>query len=483
MFQEFPGNEPETWNVKLETMIASIQHYIDTHSLLPAAGGVLVGVSGGVDSMVLLHVLHALGYNVQVAHVNYRMRGAASDSDQLLVETYCGDRQIPCFVHQVDNAFLEAAKAGSFQQAARDERYAFFQRTATSQRLSRVAVAHHLDDQVETGLMYLMRGSGIEGLAGMSPSRHLDQLGLMHLVRPMLDVTRVEVREFAESAGVPWREDASNAHRTYLRNKIRHELVAPIREIFGEGSVQNVARSAGMLRGYVAASFQPELYARFESVVMPKQGLFIERMQRAPKIWQHRLILEALHRWTPTIKVTSRHAEAICKLMDAQVGRRVVFDDVVVWREREVLRFLNTAAAPSSENECTDYLVSPGNVVALGEGTLDCRIKYLPDIEGFKCGPQLILADASKLQFPLTLRRWRAGDSFIPFGMQGHKKISDFLTDIKLPSHERDTVMVLASAGKIVWVVGHRASAGFEVGPDTVEIFEGEFRTSQTPLR
>lgn len=455
---------------KADAMIATIQQYIESHNLLPAAGDVLVGVSGGVDSMVLLHTLHALGYAVQCAHVNYHTRGDASDADQELVEAFCRAREIACHVHAVDDDFQERATGYSFQQVAREERYAFFKRLATQQRINRVAVAHHQNDQVETVLMNLMRGSGIEGLAGMAPMRALDALGLVQLIRPMLALPRDQIRRHAEQAGIPWREDATNARRTYLRNKIRHQLVERIRADFGEGAVQNIARSATYLQGYVEASFQPELYARFESVALPHRGLHLERLQRAPLVWQQRLILEALQRWAPGTGATGRHAAAIQQLLAAQVGRRVLLGDVEVWREREALRFISAADAPASHSAGTRYLIAPGDTVRLPGGSLHCRVVAAADIPSLRCGGHTFMADADRVPCPLTLRPWEDGDNFVPFGMQGHKKVSDFLTDIKIPSHERSQVHVLEQGGVILWIAGHRAAAGFEVTDTTANV-------------
>ena len=240
-------------------MLNKVRHYIKTHQLLSDDAPVVVGVSGGVDSMVLLHILQRLSYQVICAHVNYGMRDAASDADEALVEMSCREAQIPYFLHRVSDVFLTDASNESFQARARNERYNFFLKLAEAQGVKTVAVAHHQDDQAETVLMHLLRGSGIEGLAGMQASRALEKSTNIKLIRPLLSVSRSQVQSFARANGIAWREDASNSDGKYQRNKVRHGVVEAIRKDFGAGAVKNIARSARYLRGYVDASIQPAL--------------------------------------------------------------------------------------------------------------------------------------------------------------------------------------------------------------------------------
>lgn len=428
----------------------------------------LVGVSGGVDSMVLLHCLDALGFAVTAAHVNYGMRADESEEDQRLVEDWCRQRQIPLAIHRVSDTFLDEAKEASFQAAAREERYLFFQKEALERGINNVAVAHHLDDQVETVLMRLMRGSGVEGLAGMAPSRKLSEGHVIKLIRPLLAVSRAQILDFAKAADILWREDGSNDSRQYTRNTLRLDVLPVLRNAFGNGAIENIAQSATLLRGYLESTFQPALEERFDSVASGEGVLDLPALKEQPLVWQTRLILEAIYRWSPDSSATLYHAEAICQLIDAQVGRRVVLKSTEIWREREVLRFVERKANATSEE--VTYLLMPGEQTSFEGGEVNLtEIKTL-NAEDLICNENEMFADADLLHFPLQLRRWKAGDRFVPFGMSGQKKISDFLTDQKIPSHSRDDVWVLLSGEEVIWVVGMRASDKIKVTPKTSKV-------------
>ncbi|MFK7845874.1 MAG: tRNA lysidine(34) synthetase TilS [Rhodothermales bacterium] len=448
-------------------MLNQVRHYIDARQLLFADAPVIVGVSGGVDSMVLLHILQSLSYSVICAHVNYRMRDAASDGDEAFVNAYCREAKIPCFVHRVTDAFLTEDTNGSFQVRAREARYAFFQELAEEQNVKTVAVAHHLDDQAETVLMHLMRGSGIEGLSGMPADRVLDHSSDIKLIRPLLSLPRSEIQDYAIANHIDWRKDASNSDTKYHRNKIRHGLLDTIRKDFGAGAVQNIARSAGYLRGYVDSSIQPALEHKFASIALDKEGLDIARLGEEHPVWQERIILEACRQWYPESPVTRHHARAIRQLLTAQVGRRLIVDALTVWRDRKQLKF---ASSPEEVNESAEYLLVENQSVAFSDATLHVQVRSYTKGELLEKGPAILCADASKVQFPLRLRRWQPGDAFVPFGMSGTKKVSDYLTDIKIGPDKRNDIWVLLSGNEVIWIVGYRAGDAIKVTPKTTQM-------------
>ncbi len=449
-------------------MLSNLRQTIQTNSLLPAAAPVLVGVSGGVDSMVLLHTLHALGYQVQVAHVNYRMRDDASDADEALVVSYCDKLGVPCQVHRVSDTFLRQAKTTSFQAAARTERYTFFEEAAQAAGIKHVAVAHHQDDQAETVLLNLMRGSGAEGLAGMPYSRPLAASSDIVLVRPLLGLSREHILAYATTHEVPWREDMSNASTQYARNKVRHTLMPAIREAFGDGAVKNLATSANLLQGAVAHAIKPLLEEKLREILLPNHAINADLLAQEPVFWQTRLVLEACKRWFDDVALGRQHAEAICDLLALQVGRKVVFGSLVVWREREQLVF--TRIADAGPVEADAYFLDAPATLAYPGGKMSTEILDKAQVADFSAGADTFYADANTLSFPLQLRRWEAGDRIVPFGMNGQKKVSDLLTDLKVPSYERKNVWVLLSDDEIIWVVGHRASELVRVGEATTRV-------------
>lgn len=436
--------------------------------MLTDASRVLVGVSGGIDSIVLLHVLQVLGYTVEVAHVNYRLRGAASDADEALVRAVCETNAIPFHLTRADTKAHAEAFQQSLQEAARDIRYAYFLRLAEAADISQVAVAHHLDDQVETVLLHLVRGAGPEGLAGIPASRLLHPHRAVRLVRPLLDCWREEIKAYARAERLPWREDASNADPFYRRNAMRSEVIPVLEKHFGSSVRKNIARSAHLLRGYVEDTIHPDLTRHFEQAAQthPMGGqLDLAYLQSLPGVWRGRMILEACKQWLPTAPRTKAFVEEVDALLEAQVGRRVVLDGGGIWRERTHLRWVRAEASVADAE--ASYLLEPGGLLTLPDGIL--WLDELEERPGMLKSetPTTVMMDAATVHPPLTVRRWRPGDRMQPFGMQGTKKVSDLLTDAKVPSHRRDSVWVVLSEGEIVWVVGVRMAESVRVQPET----------------
>ena len=451
-------------------MLDAVTTYMNRYIHLPDNARVLVGVSGGVDSMVLLYILHAMGLDLGVAHVNYGMRGEASDGDEALVVAFCERLGSPCHVHRVIGRD-EVHDGASFQERARGQRYTFFETIAQQHGYAYVAVGHHLDDQAETVLIKLLTGAGIEGISGMRPWRPLATGSDIMLIRPLLGQGRFAIQAYAEANQVPWREDGTNAGTAYRRNAVRHRVMPVLCEVFGDSVPRLLARTASMMQGYWDESLRPVLRARFEACcsLEYEQGLSIEALQRQPNVWQARIIMEAVYTWMPGTSVTINIVEAIQALLEAQPGRKAPFATGCVWRERDALVFLQDTDAPTS---FASVALQPGEVVSVPGGVLEARRLQETPSNIKSTVSNRIVADASRLQFPLTLRPWQAGDCLVPLGMQGHKRVSDLLTDAKVPSHKRANMLVLLSGEVIVWVVGVRMADSIRVEDGTTEYIE-----------
>ncbi len=447
-------------------LLRRIQHFIKQHDLITPGARVLVGVSGGVDSVVLMVVMKALGYGPVAAHVNYQLRGAASDGDAAFVEALCKKLDVPFHGAVIDGAALAREQGLSLQEAARDARYAFFARVAEAEDLRFVALAHHRDDQAETVLLHLLRGAGPEGLAGMPVKRPLAPGSAALLVRPFLGTPRREIEAFARSEGLAWREDESNTSLKYQRNVLRNAVLPMIEKHFGEAASANIARSGALVRAYVEEAFRQEVAAHFDRVAQPEaRRLNLDTLGALAPVWRRRLILEALDRWLPGAQRHAALAEEIDRLIEAQPGRRVVLKGGSIWREREGLVFM--PAEEPAEAAPGEAWVQPGDAVSLGSGSL--RIDVMDDRPARLDAeaPTSVFADADRLTFPLCVRRWQPGDRFQPLGMAGTKKVSDFLTDARVPAHRRAGMWVLVSGSEIVWIVGMRLAEGVRVQPGT----------------
>ncbi len=449
----------------------SVAQYIDRHDLLPEGARVLVGVSGGCDSMVCLATLRALGHDVHALHVNYGLR-AGADEDEKLVRDWCVEQSPEIPVRVVScNATARAEERGeSMQEAARRLRYDALADHATQIGAAAVATGHHRDDQAETLLLNLLRGSGPEGLAGMPSSRPLENAPDVPLVRPLLAISRAEIEAYADEADVPWRTDPTNRDSGYDRAIIRTKVIPLLSEHFSNVS-GTLSRAAALMREYVDHTFTPALEERLDRCYVDRErggALLLDPLREEPSVWRRRLILAALERTVPEAPQTAAFAEEIAGLLDAQVGRRVEGGGGTVWRERDGLRFVPAAAAP--EAGWSPIPVPWEEDVPLPRGTL--RIDPLDAIpDDLDTGtPTVEYVDADRLVDPLAVRTWKEGDRFQPLGLDGTKPVSDLLTDAGVPPHRRSDVYVLSTGEHIAWIVGHRLDHRVRVRSSTERV-------------
>jgi tRNA(Ile)-lysidine synthase len=459
--------------------LSRVDHYIDDHRLLDPGQRVIVGISGGVDSIVLTHVLRRLGYDVVGAHVNYGLRGDASDADEAFVRRWMShqDSPLPFEVAQRDPKARAGATGESLQEAARHQRYAFFAECAEAYDTDHVAVAHHRDDQAETLLLNLFRGSGMEGLGAMAPRRPIDSGRPIQVVRPLLSESRAAITAYAETNDLAWRTDASNASPQYDRNVLRHRILPVIEKHF-EGATDRMAATANHVRQYLNETFDPELRVRFNRCATDEGGrgetLGVEALHNEPSVWRRRILLHALRQWLPKAPHTAAFAHEIDALLDAQVGRRVEIRAGRVWRERGVLRFVPSCVT-AQQIEAQPVRVRMPTRLPHGVLHVD-PIKSIPAQLDGRAWTEFI--DAGAVEEPLSARTWQEGDRFQPLGMEHTKLVSDFLTDERVPPHQRAEQLVVCDASRIVWVVGHRIAHPVRVRPDTEHVLRLHFEPS-----
>ena len=448
-----------------------IDAFIRRHALLESGESVLVGLSGGVDSIVLASALTALGWPVRAVHVNYRLRGEASEADEAFVRAWCAERGLDLVARAFEGPWPSGA---SVQQAARDFRYAVFEETAAKFSCGKVAVGHHRDDQAETVLLNLFRGSGLEGLAGMPVRRKISPGSSVEAVRPLLGERRRDIAAYARDRGLAWREDASNAHAKYRRGALREHILPLVERHFGESVVENIARSGSLAREYVDEVLRDALDRAFDAA-LTGDGSVDEAAARAlPPVLRRRVFIEALRRSAPGFEADARAADRLEELWTLQPGRRLAFGDTVAWRERGRILF-----APA---ECRDTDVSADCRRLDGEGVLEIpggclRVERLPapPADLSEGAPDQAYLDARAVRFPLRVRPWAAGDRFAPLGMSQQKKVSDFLTDERVPPHRKSGIQVVESDGRIVWVVSMRISDAARIREDSSETLRLRF--------
>lgn len=434
----------------------NFERYVSDYELFTHEDRILLTVSGGVDSMVMLSLFTEAGYRVGVAHCNFQLRGAESEEDEVLVATEAARLGVPFYNRRFETAREMELTGESMEMAARRLRYAWFHDLCEQEGYTAIAVAHHADDSVETFFINLLRGTGLRGLTGIST-----QVG--RIVRPLLFATRKEILEYAVQHKIPYREDSSNRSTKYLRNKIRLGLVPRIREInpkFTSLMRRNISRLTD------AQQFITQAVERIREVAVERQdGVDVIRLDRIDPALPRNFVLYELLNSGYGFK--GDVIDQLCHALDeGSVGRRFYTRDHVAVVDRGTV-----LVSPIEADDACAVTVAEGALRAYcGNSVLFFEKRDIDLIEEFSVPANQALLDASKLKWPLTLRRWQEGDWFIPFGMTGKKKVSDYLIDRKLSLPQKQRQFVLLSGDDIAWVVGERIDERFRLDDKSEEV-------------
>ncbi len=438
------------------TLIEAFQRYIDENNLVTHDDRILLTVSGGVDSMVMLSLFVRCGYTVGVAHCNFQLRGAESDEDEVLVREEAARCGVPFYNQRFETAAEMERTGESMEMAARRLRYAWFDELSRAEGYTAVAIAHHADDSIETFFINLLRGTGLRGLTGIST-----QVG--KVVRPLLFASRREILEYAAANHIPYREDSSNRSTKYLRNKIRLGLIPRIREInpkFTSLMCRNLARLTD------AQLFINHGIERIrETAVTSSEGIDTIHLDRIDPAFPREFVIYELLNSAYGFK--GDVIDSLCHALEQNAtGRRFYARDRVATIDRG--RILVAPIAP--EDECLTTVEKGTPRSYCGNAVLYYEYCDIDTIKNFGVPEQIAQVDADRLQFPLTLRRWKEGDWFIPFGMTGRKKVSDFLIDAKVSLPEKQRQFVLLSGDDIVWLVGRRIDDRYRLTSETENV-------------
>ncbi len=436
-------------------MLDEVRRYIRREQLLKPAEPVWVAVSGGVDSMSLLHVLVELGHPCSVLHVDHGLRGEASDGDRLFVEAQCAARRIPFRAMHVRPAERADGTGLSTQMAARELRYQAFDEVLREQPMP-LALGHHADDAVETLLLHLLRGTGARGWSSI-PARS------GAFVRPLLAVDRAMIMAYAKEQAIPFREDASNQDPKYLRNRIRHELL-PLLEEMRPGAQQPMARSVEVL-GDLERAARAWTEHQLQRILPGTDGRLTLPFDLLEASATPRLLLLAATR------PLGFHPDIIDRIRDAVADRSVgaVFHapehSVTVERNALVIGPRNIAVAEAG-------LVRMNEDGAAGLFTWRFEEGAERDVP---VGMHEAVLDADRLVFPLRLRPWQPGDRMRPIGLGGSQLVSDLLTNAKVPAGERANRQVLESDGVIIWLAGLRIAEGAQANSTSHRVLRIRF--------
>jgi tRNA(Ile)-lysidine synthase len=412
----------------------------------------LVATSGGIDSMVLVYLFQNLNLNFALAHCNFQLRGTESDGDEIFVKNYAKQNHILCFTTKFDTEKYSETYKLSTQVAARNLRYDWFNEILAQEKFDYIITAHHADDVVETFLINLSRGTGLEGLTGI-PSQNGS------IIRPMLPFSRQEIENYAKNNNLQWREDSSNASDKYLRNKIRHQIVPVFKEIntsFLE-SFQNTLKHLSQDQSLVEDAVQM-VYKKVVSEDNNKVKIDISALL------QYKNHKAYLYKWLHKYGFSAWND--VYNLLESQSGKQIFSPNYILLKDRG---FLILSSVETFDFE--DIIVN--SVSEISKFPLKLTLCNLSNISNQN--KNIIFVDENKLQFPLIIRKWKEGDCFYPIGMQGKKKVSKFFKDEKFTLFQKQETWILESNNQIVWIIGYRADERFKIENTTQTQIKIEF--------
>lgn len=437
-------------------MIQKIRREIKQYGMLSNFDGVLVGVSGGADSVCLLLVLCALRQEYQlrlrVLHVHHMLRGREADEDAAFVKDLCERHQIPCDVEYVDVAQKAKQQQRSIEEVGRDSRYQLFEEYRSRYQLQKIAVAHHRDDNAETVLFQMFRGTGLTGLAGM---RRIRADGV---IRPLLSCSRSEIEQWLSTQEQSWRVDSSNLLREYARNKIRLDLLPAIENAFGLGAVQQLTNQCEIYRemddyfNWQAALFLKDYWNETQKSL--NQSKFLEQ----PKPIQRYIALQCLEKVCKKRRdLGHTHVDAFLELAQKQTGAKRDFPyGIEGYVQYGYLYFV-----PKRQAKVEEKNLSWG-----------IQIRTFQERKNFQENGCTKWFDYDRIRGVVVLRTRQAGDWMQLYEDGRKKKLKDIFIDLKIPRQERDSILLVAVGDEILWIVGYRVTQAYRVQEKTKCILE-----------
>ncbi|GAB4149642.1 MAG: tRNA lysidine(34) synthetase TilS [Bacteroidia bacterium] len=407
---------------------------------LQQGDAVLAAVSGGMDSVVLVHLLHSCRVPFVIAHVNFKLRGEESDEDEQFCAALAEQFNVPLYLHVCSSSEFDEGK--DIQEKARNIRYDFFKKTCREQGLKYIATAHHLNDDIETALFNFFRGSGSKGLTGI-PARN------ENIIRPLLTFSREEIQEYAETHHLKWREDSSNLKDDYSRNKIRHHIIPLLRKDFPQG-LKGI--QASMKRIDLEQELLQDARQQYLKEVSVQKGtdlyFSIEQLKKLGSLKALLLL------WLEPYGFTPGQIDTIAGLTDAPAGKAVLSPTHRIIKDRTHLILTPLHSIQSEQTE-----LIPGKII--NGILLEMRDNNHPDD---------VKLNTEQLVFPLYMRTWQKGDRMNPTGIKGSRKVSDILTDMKLPLHIKEQWPVVCDQSEIIWIPGYRIAEKCRIHPSTSHI-------------
>ena len=418
-------------------LVKKVKEFIEKEDLFSKQDKILVALSGGADSVALTRILITLGYHCEAAHCNFELRGEESDRDEDFVRNFCRSLNIKCHSIHFETRRYAAQQSISIEMAARELRYNWFSKICEESDCQVVAVAHHKDDSVETMLLNLIRGTGINGLLGIRPRNG-------NVVRPLLCASRQEVVEYLHRMNQTYVTDSTNLEDEYTRNKIRLNLL-PLMEEINPSVKDGLVKTASYLND-ISKVYQQAIKESIDRIfITPEKEISIEKLMNEPA--PQALLFEVLF----PLGFNSTQVEEVYGSLNGQPGKRFISSQWQVVKDRDLLLIEKVKTANDKPQ-------------IIFEEVLLTKEFVIPKDKNTAC------FDANKFKGVISIRKWEKGDYFIPFGMKGKKLVSDFMTDSKFSLLKKEQQWVLSCNDQIAWLIGERTDNRFRIDDSTQKV-------------
>lgn len=434
-------------------MIEQFLKYVQEEKLFHSSQRILLAISGGADSMLMLHLFRNAGYSFAVAHCNFHLRSEESDGDEQFVAEYCDQYNLEYFSRHFETKEYAGQEGISIEMAARDLRYEWFNNLLDQHKFDLLATAHHQDDVIETFLINLSRGSGIKGLSGIQPKSG-------RIIRPLLFTNREEIISYCHKFSISYRTDSSNLDTVYKRNLIRSQVLPLLEQVnpaFRRNAIKTIGNlnETGILFQQRMSEIRSSVFSEDELGVM----IHIERLLTHHPV--RTILFELIHEFG----FSAEQIDDIVDSLSRESGRKFFSENYRLIKDREYL-LISPVDRKSNQifyiNEgCTQVNQPLRFLIEKIERTRDFR---------FSTNPNVADLDFDQLVFPLMLRHWQEGEYFQPLGMTGLKKLSDFFIDEKYSIPEKENAWILAAGNQLVWLVGKRIDERYKISTGTKQI-------------
>lgn len=436
-------------------MLDKLLNFISVQKLFQPEDNVLLAVSGGLDSMVMVDLFHKAGFNYAIAHCNFHLRGAASDGDQEMVKEQARKLGVACFIKSFETEKYGKFHGISIQMAARDLRRSWFEELIQGENYQYISTAHHLNDSLETAIFNLTKGTGLAGLKGIQARNG-------HYIRPLMFTTRDMIHDYAKANGISWREDKSNNSVKYHRNLIRHEVIPRLKKINPRIeetfmlSSEKLAASEQILNTTINES-------SIELLENSNKGFKIAKVN----IQSHKNPAFILFRILEPFGFNFSQMKDLSVALSTQPGKIILSESHKITIDRNFI-FIDKK---EQENKKI-FLVDKNESSIHTSSSMITFNKVAPNQVNFTKDNNIAFFAFDKLKFPLKIRAWVHGDRFWPLGMNHKKKLSDFMIDEKIPLNLKKHVLVLTSEENIVWVIGYRIDDRYKITEGTKIVYK-----------